>query len=138
MKRKRFIQYVGVLLAVWIGVSGAAAGPERGKLIVKITVEGAKILEIARRETGAILVERIPEGRLKRVCKQYGVSVWEPLFPRRQGRESNGLGRTYRLRFDPSMDVSQVARDFKDLPGWVEYAEPDRRMEVQEDAPRLF
>jgi len=44
---------------------------------------------------------------------------------------ASGLDRVYRIRFDPSVDVSQVARDFEGLPGWVEYAEPDRRMEVQ-------
>lgn len=73
-----------MLLAIWMGVSGAAAGLERGKLIVKVTAERAKMLEGARGETGAILV-----------------------------------------------DVSQVTRDFEGLSGWVEYAEPDRRVEVQ-------
>lgn len=122
---------VGLLLAIWMGVSGAAAGLERGKLIVKVTAEGARMLEGARGETGAVSVERIPEGPLKEICKRYGVSVWEPLFPKPREGKANGLGRIYRIRFDPSMDVSQVARDFGGLPRWVEYAEPDRRVEVQ-------
>lgn len=122
---------MGMLLAVWVGVSGAAAGMERGKLIVKMTIEGARMLEGARGEAGAISVERIPEGPLKEICKRYGVSVWEPLLPPRPEGKTGGLDRIYRIRFDPSIDVSRIARDFEGLPGWVEYAEPDRRMEVQ-------
>ncbi len=120
-----------MLLAIWMGVSGAAAGMERGNLIVKVTVEGAKILEGARGETGAVSGEKIPEGPLKEICKRYGISVWEPLFSKLQTGKANGLERIYRLRFDPSMDVSQVAQDFGGLPRWVEYAEPDRRVEIQ-------
>lgn len=122
---------MGVLLVIWVGVTGAAAGLERGKLIVKVTEEGAKVLESARGETGAVLVERIPEGPLRTICDRYGISIWEPLFPQRREGETNGLDRIYRIRFDPSMDVSQVARDFWGLPRWVEYAEPDRRVEIQ-------
>jgi len=122
---------MGVLLAIWVGVSGAATGLERGKLIIKVTAEGARMLEGAQGETGAVSVEKIPEGPLKEICKRYGISVWEPLFSKLQKGKANGLGRIYRIRFDPSMDVSWVARDFEGLPGWVEYAEPDRRVEIQ-------
>lgn len=131
MLRSREWGWVGVLLAVWMGVSGAATGLERGKLIVKATAEGAKMLEGARGETGAVLVERISEGPLRKICERYGVSVWEPLFPQLQVGKTDGLERVYRFCFDPSVDVSRVARDFEGLPDLVEYAEPDRRVEVQ-------
>jgi len=124
---------MGMLLAIWVGVSGAATGLERGKLIIKVTAEGARMLEGAQGETGAVSVEKIPEGPLKEICKRYGILVWEPLFSKLQKGKASGLGRIYRIRFDPSMDVSQVARDFGGLPRWVEYAEPDRHMEVQEN-----
>ena len=80
-----------------------------------------------------ILTEGIPEGALRDVCERYGVSVWEPLFSQAHVQEGkgNGLDRVYRLRFDPSADLLQAARDFEALPDWVEYAEPDRRVEVQ-------
>ena len=127
----------------WAGCAFTDSGPPRavaGRLLVKLTPKAAKEVAEARGEQGQLSPDQLPIKALRRLSRQYRVTGWRPLFPHPKvpglilapkRDDSTGLNRIYLLTCDPSTDIPAAARDFGRFSEWVEYAEPDRVVEIQ-------
>lgn len=128
------------------GAAGAVYDPDRpapegpayvaGRLIVKLTPAAAEqVAPIAVPITAA----RLPITALRALSRRYKVSAWRPLFPHTiQGQSpagtvpGAGLDRVYVLTCDRSVDISAAVQAFAALTEYVEYAEPDHVVRIQE------